>query len=141
MGDDIAGEGLVVIGRVLNDRTRKKLRKIAGPHRGRGHTVELLDLIAQLEAFVIGHEEEAVFAVEQLGDLDWAAEGEAVLVPLERRGNRYLGGEAVRAGVQVVVTEKLKHGAMVGVSSTLGRDVDLGGFTPELGGVNSGLHL
>ena len=98
-------------------------------------------LTAQLEAFVIGHEEQAVFAFENSGDLDGPSQSKAVLVPLKWRFPRRIAGESIRAGVQGVVAEKLEYGAVVCVGSAFGRDVDLAGLVPELRGVGSRLYL
>src|SRR5207253_8957084 len=117
------------------------VRKISSPHGGGGHAKHLLRLIAQPEPFVIGHEEQAVSAIEDFWNLDRTAQCKAELVPLKRRGGGHAAREGVGTGVESAVAKKLKHRAVVSIRSAPSRDVDLGGFTPEFGGIDAGLHL
>ena len=123
------------------DNRRADAGQIAVAHRHRGHGEEALFLIAKPEAFVIPHEEELVFAVEPLAELNGTAEREPVLIPLERTRRGHTAGKRVRQRVEFVVAQKFEDRAVIRVAARLGRHAHLAQLAPKLGRVHPGLHF
>src|SRR5258708_38923843 len=94
-----------------------------------------------LESLKIRHEEELIFSVEQFGNRDGTAQGEAILIPAERRFGGGRADEIVRFRVQIAVAEELEGGSVIAVGPGFGGDVDLARLPAELVGVNAALHL
>jgi len=65
-------------------------------------------LVPQAEAFVVGHEKEPVFAIEQFGDLHRSAKSEAKLIPLEGSRHWDRARKAERPGIQGVVPQEVE---------------------------------
>src|SRR5690349_17082848 len=80
-------------------------------------------------------------AVEQLRNNNRTAERESVLIPFERRRRRYGCRKCERPGIEIIVTEKLEDGAVVGVGARFGRDIDLARFAAEFSGIDARLNL
>ena len=117
------------------------LIKVTSAHLSGRQVVDALHLAALAEPLVVRHEEEAILAIEQLGDRHRAAEREAELVPLEGVLFGAVGGEGIVLGIQFVVAEELIERAVIGVAAALGGDVDLGGSAAEFSGIYTTLHL
>src|SRR5207249_4056919 len=87
-GNDVTAERLVAVLWICDDLAWQGLGEVAGTKGVREGGVVRLALVAQLEPFVVGHKEQPVFAVVELGNPDRPAYREAVLIPLKGRGNR-----------------------------------------------------
>ena len=116
-------------------------RQIPVAHRHGRHTEQALLLIAETKTFVIAHEEQLVFSVEPLAELDRTAEREPVLIPLKwtlfRRGAR----KSIWQRIEFVVAQKFEHRAVIRVAARLGRHAHLAQLAPKLGRVHAGLHF
>ena len=93
--------------------------------------------------FVVDHEEEAVLAVEDVGNRDRSGEHESVVVVFI--GERLRGRSGIEVVipecVRVVVAQEVEPGAVIIVGAALGDHVDLGRVVTVLGGIDAGLHL
>src|SRR5205807_4472545 len=104
--------------------------------------------LARPEAFKVGHKEEAVSSVVEFRNLNWATQGETVLVLTIGLAYRRWIRRASRArvkvvgpGVQPVVAKEFEDRSVVFVRARLRGDVHLSGFAAELRGINAGLNL
>ena len=93
------------------------------------------------ERFIVAHEEQLVFPVEDFRDDHRAAECAAVLVPLEGILRRTSRPERIVLGVHLFVPQELKRRPVVLVAAALGQHVDLRRRPAELSRINTCLHL
>ena len=100
-----------------------------------------MHLTALAEPFIVGHEKQAILAIEQLGDRHRPAKHKAELVPLKGILPGAVRRESVVFGIQLVVTEELIQGTVIDIAATLRRDVDLRRAAAKFGRVHTALHL
>ena len=114
-GNDVARDGRFGAGveELFGD-----LGEVTGAHEGREGGGEGGGGADDAEAFVIGHEECFVAAVEEFRDDDGAANFKAELILMERRFGGG-GGKEEGSGVHVAIAEKFEECAVEGVSAAL----------------------
>ncbi len=96
--DDVVREGRLGVG-VVNDIGYGG--EIAAEHGGGGHGVNAVEVAPLAEGFVVGQEEQAVFAVEDFRNAHRPVEFKPVLVPLERALGRRIGGKGIGLGIEL----------------------------------------
>ena len=88
------------------------------------------------------------FPVNYFRDLDWPAQGSAIVIlPVRLARRRGVGRRAgarkkvVGSGIKDVVAKEVESRSVVTVAAALGRNIDLSQFAAELGRIDSGLNF